>query len=147
MDLRSAADLHLDEWTELRFAMLRAAMEAQSAGTKKWFRHINVQHAFDSVRLGLIDVAVADGYAVLYSVDHPWWNRDYKMIGEMLVVRLGDTPGNVRTVLRILDALAAQHDADAICVGDALTFDSRLTRFYQRAGFRVESSQLIKECK
>ncbi|MEJ1593524.1 hypothetical protein SMA75_20230 [Escherichia coli] len=145
MDLLFSDDWTLTEWNDFYRAVVFTAARIQESGHKGWLKHINSHHVFGHVREGHSKAVLADGYAVIFAVSPPWWNLDRLALEEMLVIRVADGPGNIRAVPRILDALAAHYKVDVVCVGDALTADDRLSRFYQRQGFVPEANQLIKE--
>jgi len=142
--------LQSDEWDcqqgwEFYDAMVHVAEQAKKSGAKSWFAHINVDDCFRSVSDGRLKaVRVDDHFVIVYCVGVPWYNSELRVLSEMLVIRIR-AGGDYRKVLRALDILAEDEQCRVVCVGDALTQDKRLARVYQRAGFRSESEQLIKE--
>lgn len=132
-------------WVELYDAMVGVAHRAKQSKAKEWFKHINVDDCYDSVRKFRVKAErVDDDFVILYELGVPWYNHSYRVLSESLVIALR-TGKNYRKVLSALDILATAHKCEAVVVGDALTQNGRLASVYERAGFRRESSQFIKE--
>lgn len=133
------------QWDELNDAMVRVASAAKQSQAKGWFKHIRVEDCMASIDGKLVRASrIDDDFVIVYGVGAPWYNWSFKALEEMLVIRLRKG-SNYRKVLSALTILAEQHECKSIVVGDALTLDDRLARVYERAGFRRESSQFIKE--
>lgn len=139
-----------DEWdhTERREfyeAMCVVANRARRSKAKGWFQHISVDDCYRTVEVGKLKaVRIDNDFVIVYTAGTPWYNHSYRILSEMLVIRLREGC-NYRKVLSTLDILARIEQCRAIVVGDALTQNKRLARVYQRAGFSSESEQLIKE--
>lgn len=133
------------QWDELNDAMVRVASAAKQSQAKGWFKHIRVEDCMAAIDGKFVRASrIDDDFVIVYSVGTPWYNWYFRSLEEMLVIRLRKG-SNYRKVLSALTLLADQHDCKSIVVGDALTQDDRLARVYERAGFRRESSQFIKE--
>lgn len=99
-----------------------------------------VQHVIEKGRAG--EAYVGHGCLLLVSVQEPWYS-DTAVLCEEFIMAI-EPNANLRAVIKFLDQLARERNADMILSGNTLQ-DPRLSRLYQRVGYRRITDQFYKE--
>ena len=90
-------------------------------------------------------VFVVGPYLVAYAVHTPWYS-DEEVLCDLIVMRLNDDPGSLSDVTNFLEDEARRLDVRWVAVGTLLApQDQSLVRAYQRQGYEVAATQLVKE--
>jgi len=99
-----------------------------------------IQHVIEKGLAG--EAYVGHGCLLLVSVQEPWYS-DTVVLCEEFILAI-EPNANLRAVIKFLDQLARGRNADMILSGNTLQ-DPRLSRLYQRAGYRHVTDQFYKE--
>lgn len=140
-----AAEWGVPAWHAVRDALVAAVRKAQESGAKDWFSFADADHAVRQIQAGAVQAVLVDGYCIVFNLGTPWYSPTAVVLNEYLVLRVSDRPGNFRVVPETLARIARSiPQCVGICVGTALTQDDRLTRVYQRFGFKPEANSLFR---
>jgi hypothetical protein len=145
MDLLWASD-YSDTIKDAIAALIHTSPAKNGRG-KAWTELIDPDHVTALILERRVESFVYRGYLIVFDIGAPWYSPDKKVLEEMLVARLDPTPGRIRDVVSALSAVAHANGCVGIAVGNALTFDGRLARVYERFGFNPEALSLYKDIR
>lgn len=84
-------------------------------------------------------------YLVAYTIHQPWYS-DEDVLCDLLVMRLNSGAGKLSDITDFLEAEARRSNVRFVSVGTLLApDDAKQVRAYQRCGYEVAATQLIKE--
>lgn len=132
------------QWDLYAEAVCTTGVNARFSAAKEWFKFIDPVAVVQAIGREVHAVQYM-GYAIVYNIGAPWYNPKTRFLNECLVVRLEPGPGRLDDVVECLEFLARETGCQGITVGNALTTDDRLRRFYERRGFKLEANSLFKE--
>jgi len=94
---------------------------------------------------GLDTVFIVGPYLVAYAIHTPWYSTD-EVLCDLIVMRITNDPGKLSDVTDFLEAEARRENVSWVAVGTLLSpNDALLRRGYERCGYEVAATQLVKE--
>ncbi|APU00308.1 hypothetical protein HOR55_gp21 [Ralstonia phage RS-PII-1] len=138
------ADYTTQDWADIERSVHTTAREVQT-GRKAWVRYIDPHHVFRQIREQVVESVIVEGYLIVFCLSGSWFSPDSVFLGELMVMRIRDTPGSFRVVPETLLRIARSiPNCAGIQVGTALARDGRLARVYKRYGFEHEADSLFR---
>jgi len=84
-------------------------------------------------------------YLVAYAIHMPWYSYD-EVLCDLLVMRITADTGSLSDVTDFLEAEARANNVKFVAVGTLLApNDKALVRAYERQGYSIAATQLVKE--
>lgn len=137
-----------DQWDRFHKAAVLSALERVLEEGKRtghpYAVHAELEQGYHCLVSGSVPSVIVDGkYLIVYEVGETFFTSK-RTLFEVLIAKLGNWPGRLRSIPEALDALARQHGCTAIVGGNSVG-RAGLDRMYTGAGFRPISQQFYKE--